>query len=377
MTPLHLLALLTGAVLVAAAAVSITSTLVIPRGVQSRIVRLVIAGVGRPWVLVSRRIRDYGRRDAVLAPLAPLLLLAELAAWLLLYLTGYALIVLAVSDLGLPDAYLQAGSAMTTLGAATAPNRTVAAVDLVAGVTGLVVVAMLVSYLPSLYAAYNRRETEVTLLQSRAGLPAWGPELLARHQLVGIMDDLPGLYRDWERWAADLAESHTNYPLLMFFRSPKPLRSWLVALLAVMDSAALYLARCPDSVPSQARLCVRMGFVCLRDLADALRIDYDPDPSPDTAPRLTYDEFVDAWQRLDKAGMRAERSVQEAWPHFRGWRVNYESVAYALADRIDAPPALWSGSRSVASEPIAPLRPVDRRPGDEPDVEAFSAEPLR
>ena len=155
------------------------------------------------------------------------------------------------------------------------------------------------------------------------------------------------------------------------------MRSWVIAVLAVLDSAALYLARCPRGAPSEARLCMRMGFICLRDLASAMNIEYDPDPHPDGPLDLTYEEFADAWKRLDAVGFRAEREMEEAWPHFRGWRVNYEAIAYQLADMTDAPPALWSGPRHGHEEPIPPVRPVDRKPGDEPDVEAFGGDPVR
>ena len=80
----------------------------------------------------------------------------------------------------------------------------------------------------------------MTLLEARAGNPAWGPEVLARHHWLDTMDELPPLYSDWERWAAAVSESHANYPGLIWFRSPVSTRSWLIGLVAMMDSAALY-----------------------------------------------------------------------------------------------------------------------------------------
>jgi hypothetical protein len=232
-----------------------------------------------------------------------------------------------------------------------------------AAATGLIVVALLIAYLPALYASFNRRETLVTMLQSRAGSPAWGPELLARHSLVGILDDMPHLYGEWETWAADLAESHTNYPVLVNFRSPHALRSWIVALLAVMDSAALYHALSPSRTPSAARLCLRMGFLSLRDIATALEIPHEDDPFPDDPIELTYEEFLGGIHRLDEANFPMERTPEEAWPHFKGWRVNYEALSYALADLVVAPPGPWSGSRHhLPGLAIAPTRPADRHP---------------
>ena len=111
------------------------------------------------------------------------------------------------------------------------------------------IVALQIAYLPALYSSYSTRESLVALLESRAGQPAWGPELLARHQLVGITDTLPQLYQEWEVWSADVAESHTTYPILLLFRSPEAWLSWLTGLLAVLDAAAMHLALDPDSAP--------------------------------------------------------------------------------------------------------------------------------
>ena len=218
--------------------------------------------------------------------------------------------------------------------------------DIAAGATWAVVVTLQIAYLPSLYDAFNRRETLVAMLESRAGLPAWGPEVLARHQLVGIIDALPSLYADWERWAADLAESHTTYPVLLLFRSPEPWYSWVVGLLAVLDAAAMHLALSPDASSSQARLCLRMGFTALNRIAKTLGWHVDPDPNPEGPITLTFEEFEQAVHMLAEIGFPMELTAEEAWPNFRGWRVNYETNAYRLADRVVAPPAPWSGPRS-------------------------------
>ena len=179
-----------------------------------------------------------------------------------------------------------------SVGTAQAGGPSNRAVDIAAGATWAVVVTLQIAYLPSLYDAFNRREALVAMLESRAGLPAWGPEVLARHQLVGIIDTLPGLYSDWERWAADVAESHTTYPVLLLFRSPEPWYSWVVGLLAVLDAAAMHLALSPDAPASQARLCLRMGFTALNRIAKTLGWPVDPDPNPEGPIALTFEEFA-------------------------------------------------------------------------------------
>lgn len=357
------LAVLLGLVVVIGTLSSVVRTLVVPRGLRSKLSALVTSGTRGVFQTVADRTGVYERKDAVLAWAAPMSILALLVAWLAAFLLGYALMLYGLSSLDPRAALREAGSSLFTLGFASSDRDRLTAVDFVAAATGPVVVALLVGYLPTLYAAYNRREAEVTLLQSRAGEPNWGPEILARHAAISSLDNLRGLFAGWERWAADVSESHSNYPILMYVRSPVPQRNWLVGLLSVMDAGALQLALNPSLPQGEARLAVRAGFSCLRELARAQRIPYDPDPSPDGDIQLTREEFDLAITRLRAVDFPMERTPDQAWPHFRGWRVNYEAIAYTLLRRIDAVPALWSGPRRTSSEPVAPVTPANRLPG--------------
>jgi hypothetical protein len=243
----------------------------------------------------------------------------------------------------------------------------VATLDSLAALTGLGTVALQIGYLPTLYAAFNRRESLITMLDSKAGVPSWGPELLGRtHYGLGsgasAVSELPDLFEAWEQWSADVSESHTTYVHLVWFRSPRPLSSWVTAQLAVLDAAALYLALLPGALgPIQARLCLRGGFTCLGNIARALRIPIPENADPSDGILLTYEDFVGAIERLRGVDFPVERPIDEAWVDFLGWRVNYESAAYALAWEIDAPPTFWSGPRRHDMKAIAPLRPPQPR----------------
>lgn len=365
MRALPWVAFVAGIVIVAISWRSIIYTLVVPRRSQTRYPFIIFRYLRKLLDVVVRRLDSYEARDGWLALAGPLGFLTFLVGWLVLFLVAFALMLLPFTHAGFGRAMLESGSSLFTLGIAARGAGGSIAIYFLAAATGLGVVALLIGYLPTLYGAFNRRETMVTTLQSRAGAPAWGPEILARHQLVSLMPALPDLYVDWEHWAADVAESHTNYPILIAFRSPHPLRSWVIGLLAVMDAAALHLALCPDSAPPQARLCLRMGFVCLREIADTVGISYDPDPDPGDPIRLTFEEYESGLERLAQTGFEMERAPEEAWEHFRGWRVNYEAIAYELADRVVAPPGPWTGSRTGFPDvALIPQRPVDRKPGD-------------
>lgn len=355
-----------GIVIVIGTTGSLIRTLVVPRGVSSRLSVFVGRNiVRRTFVFIADRFDSYEPKDKILALSGPISLLTLLLSWLALFLLGYALMLWPLIDAPFSQAVRESGSSMLTLGFTGTPLVGATMLHFLAAATGLIVVALQIAYLPTLYSAFNRRETLVTMLQSRAGAPAWAPELLTRHRLVGLVDALPDFYGEWERWAADVAESHTTYPVLVWFRSPHPLRSWVVGLLAVLDSAALYVSLCPSLAPSQARLCLRMGFTCLRNIADVLHIPYDPDPFPDDPIDLAYEEFLAGVERMKEVGFPMERTPEAAWSDFKGWRVNYEGIAYALADAVVAVPGPWSGPRRhLAGIEIVPRRPADRKPGD-------------
>jgi hypothetical protein len=355
-----------GIVIVVGTAGSLIRTLILPRGLTSRLSVLIERNVvWRSFIFVANRFDTYETKDKILALGGPVSLLALLVVWLGLFLLGYALMLWPLIEGGFVLALREAGSSFFTLGFAGTEAAPATIVNFFAAATGLIVIALQIAYLPTLYGSFNRRETLVTLLQSRAGAPAWGPELLIRSHLVNLMGSLPDLYADWERWAADVAESHTNYPILVWWRSPHPLRSWVLGLVAVMDSAAMYNALAPSKAPIEGRLVLRMGFTCLRSIAEVMRIPFDPDPLPSDPIDLTYEEFAGGVHLLEDAGFQMERTPEQAWDHFKGWRVNYEGVAYALADAIVAPPGPWSGPRRhLPGMAIIPQRPPDRRPND-------------
>ncbi len=347
--------------------VSVLFILVLPRQPQGleKLTVIVNRSVHYSFVAFSRVVPSYEGKDSILAPTAPVALIAQLLFWAASLVVGFGLMLMNTTH-SFSHGLTQALTALFTVGTihiGGVPNR---ALDIAAGATWVVIVALQIAYLPSLYNSFSRRESLVTMLESRAGAPAWGPELLARHQLVGINDALPQLYADWEQWAAEVTESHTTYPVLLLFRSPEPWLNWIVGLLAVLDAGAMQLALCPSTAPSQSRLCLRMGFTLFNRIAKSLGYPVDDDPDPDGSIILTYEEFTDAVDKLVLVGFPIERSAEEAWPHFRGWRINYESSAYRLADAFTAPLAPWSGTRrNLRAGVVEPKRPPHRSPADE------------
>jgi len=341
---------------------SVIKTLLIPRNLNSAIGTTVSRAVRGVYRLRTARINEVPRREKILASTAPVYLFVLLVCWIICLYIAYALMLLPFAHHS-PDLALRlSGSSLFTLGFTAPAGAAPYGIVFAAAISGLGVIALMIGYMPTLYAAYNRRETLVIMLEALSGKPPWGPELLARQQLIMNTSYLPRLYERWTEWAADISESHTTYRTLIYFRSRYPEQAWPLALLAVLDAAALQLSLNPESAPAEIRPFLRVGYVTMRSLAGALGLPVNHDPHPDDPLLLTREEFDEAMQHLAEAGWTFERPPDEAWPHFRGWRVNYEAAAHGIAAALDLPPALWSGPRARRGVASMPERPPHREP---------------
>jgi hypothetical protein len=340
-TFLRLAGLIVGLFILGSTAVSVFTALVVPRVTSSRAMRTVARVIGGSARRILPRLPTYEVRDRLMSFVGPAAMVTLFVLWLSALVLGFGLVTWWSSGENFGSALEISGSSVFTLGIATSPGSGSKAIEIIAAGVGLLVVALEIAYLPALYNAFAMRETEVTLLATRSGTPAWGPEILARHHMLDNIDELPPLYADWERWAAAVSESHANYPALLWFRSPVSSRSWLLSLVAIMDSAALYHAVSPSQTPRQARLCLSMGTNCLRSMAGALQIPFDPDPVPAAGTRLTKEDFAHGFERLEEVHFPLERTFDDSWRHFQGWRVNYESIVDVLTALVMPPPAPW------------------------------------
>lgn len=361
------LAAVAGGALVIAAWASVIATLIVPRR-GSRLARWTDRIVNWAFDVAVGANANYTRRDQMRVGQGVAILIVQFAAWLGSSFIGFTLLLWPFATGGITQAFTVAGGSMTTLGFSAPAGTIPPAIVFAAAASSLVIIAPQIAYLPALYAAYNRRETEVGVLSTRSGVPSWGPELLARmHYALGsgvsTLDTLASLYEQWERWAFDVGESHSAFLPLVRFRSSRQLTSWVIALLAVLDSAALFLALSPESAPTvPARLCLRSGFLCFDQIARAMGFDVPDEPGPDAFSTVSYQEFADAVARLRMVNFPIERDPEDAWLDFIGWRVNYEPAAYALAFAVDAVPAPWSGPRRHGTAVISPFRPGGGRP---------------
>ena len=340
-----LLTILTGAALVAIAVRSAVRTFVLPRGASDPVTGLVFRSLRRLFRLRARAERSYEGRDRVMAMYAPVSLVCLPVAWLILVITGYLLIFWALGIRPWREALLMSGSSLFTLGFHRPESLLATILTFSEAVIGLGLIALLVSYLPTMYTAFSRREQVVALLEVRAGSPPSAVEMIERAHRLDWVAHLDEQFLVWEQWFVDLEESHTSLAALVFFRSPQPDRSWVTAGGAVLDAAALVSSTLDRPRAPGAELCIRAGYIALRRVAAYFRIPFDADPAPTDPISITRAEFDAACEHLASVGVPLKPDRDQAWRDFAGWRVNYDSVLLDLAALTMAPYAPWSSDR--------------------------------
>lgn len=321
-------------------------TLLLPRGSVSRFSQVVLRATRTVFELFARRGATYEHRDRVMATYAPVALLTLLVAWLVAIAGGFAAVLWAVEPEGAARALEMSGSSLLTLGF-TKPDRGIAVlVSFAEAGVGLILVALLIAYLPTIYSTFSRREAMVTQYAVRAATPPTGWDLLRRAHLSGFLFDLDPYFAEWERWFVELQETHTSLGVVGFLRSPDGARSWVTTAGAVLDGASLRMSVLDAPRSAQTGVCIRAGYLAL----DAIAAVYDLSSPQAVAPGdpITIDrsEFDAVVAELRDAGVPLVPDLDAAWRDFAGWRVNYDAVLLRLASLFMAPYAPWSSDRS-------------------------------
>jgi hypothetical protein len=335
-----------GIVLVLATLGSALKTVVVPRGYVSRITRTHFRTLRWVFDRLAHPGRSYEDRDRILSIFAPFALVTLPAVWVALVTIAFTGIFWGVGIHPFSEAFATSGSSLFTLGFDRPRGSGMVVLCFAEAGIGLGLVSLMISYLPTIYGSFSRREALVGMLEVRAGLPPSPAELLVRYQRIGWLDRLhDDVFERWESWFIDVEESHVSHPALPFFRSPHPERNWVTAAGCVMDTAAITKAVIDVPQDARADVMLRTGFFTMRRICDYFGIEYDPDPQPGDPISISRREFDNLCTELIAAGLPLKPDRDRAWADFAGWRVNYDTVLIALARLVNAPPGRWSSDR--------------------------------
>ena len=345
---MHVLACVAGIACLWIVLLDAFQTIILPRRATGRfrLTRLFYIATWRPWAFFGRRIRNIRKRETALSYYGPLSLILLLAVWAGAMVVGFGLIYFAI---GSPfkdiaehpsfwsDLYVSGTTIFTLgLGDVTPQNAVSRVLVILEAGMGLGFLAVVMGYFPVLYSAFSRREVSISLLDARAGSPPTATELLRRHSYQGAEQSLAVLLMEWERWSAELLESHLSYPLLCYFRSQHNNQSWLSALTAVLDASALLISGIRGVEARQAQLTFAMARHAVVDLAQIFSLQ----PIHNAPDRLPPERYQALYDLLCQSGVSVCRDNLSS-QRLHEMRALYEGYAEALSRYLFMPLPQW------------------------------------
>jgi len=355
---MRIVALIVGLVFCASTLLDAFQTIILPRRPvgRFRVTKLFYIVTWRPWAALARGSRNPKVREQLYSNYGPASLLLLLAIWALLLVTGYACLFFALdtpfTDPLLGHSHLAhfrtdfyvSGTTLFTLGLGDVVPHALAprALIVAESANGLGLIALVIGYVPVLYGAFSHREVSVALLDARAGSPPTAAELIRRHSFDGGQNTLAELLDEWERWAAEILESHVSYPILCYYRSQHDNQSWLSALTCILDTCALLISVVPGTASRQAQLTFAIGRHALVDLCHVFKLEkieaaWRASGGPH---RLPADHFEHVCDLMLQADLRL-CGDPEAPARLHALRALYEPSAQALADYLAMPLPAW------------------------------------
>ena len=346
-TFLTVLATAAGALLLIGVLWDAFETMVLARRVSRgvRVTTLFYRATWAPWAALSRRTPAGRRRESFLTIYGPLSLVFLIGLWAVALVFAFALLQWGLGDglkgsagHGFWTTLYMSGTTLFTLGLGDVTPQTTAArfFTVVETGTGFAFLALVISYLPVLSQAFSRREVSISLLDARAGSPSTCSELMRRHGLDQAPDALAKLLQEWERWSAELLESHISFPVLAFYRSQHDNQSWVGALTTILDACALVISCVEGGPVRDARLTFAMARHAVADMCNVFSLT----PRAPAADRLSPDDFLRLQQTLELAGVKlnAGDAARRQLVQLRGM---YEGHVHVLSELLVMPLPLW------------------------------------
>lgn len=328
-----------GVFLVISTVLGAIRSFVLPRNESVLITNWVFRSLRYLFSMAARLKATYAGRDRVMALYAPTGLVALPIAWLGIVATGYTAIFWAVGEGSLGRCYRLSCSSLLTLGSENAQALSSSVLVYSEAALGLLLMTLLISYLPTMYQAFSRRELVVSRLELRAGTPASAECLLEWLDRTGSLSDDGRAWEQWEAWFVEIEESHTSLGILAFFRSPQPGRSWVMAATIILDAAALMLSAVDQPRHHEAELCFKAGCVAINRVYRYFQGAHaDPAIMPDTTvDDPARQDFQSAYDQLQQAGIALKDDPAACWKHYHELRGRYREALEYLAQLTMSP----------------------------------------
>lgn len=326
-----------GVYLVADTVLAAIRSFVLPRSDSAWLNTAVFRLVRWVFETAARLGRSYEQRDRILALYAPVGLVMLPIAWLTMVSMGYTAIFWGLGEGDLERCFRISNSSLLTLGSEDPSHDLLpTAMSYSEATLGLLLLTLLISYLPTMYQAFSRRELTVARLELRAGIRASAVKLLLWLNHSGSLND-SSQWRDWEEWFVEIEETHTSLPIMAFFRSPQPGRSWITAADIILDAAALISSTVDRPRDAHLELCFKAGCVSLNRVSRYFKYDAGAEESAGKAPVAPcHADFQDAYEQFRAAGLPLHEEAA-AWKQYQELRSRYAGAIAYLSRLIMAP----------------------------------------
>jgi hypothetical protein len=335
---LRTLAFVAGAYLVIYTVMAAIRSFVLPRSDSAWLNTVVFRMIRWGFETVACLGRSYEQRDRLLALYAPVGLVMLPIAWLSVVSMGYTAIFWGLKEGDLERCFRISNSSLLTLGSEDPSHNLLAtAMSYSEATLGLLLLTLLISYLPTMYQAFSRRELTVARLELRAGIKASAVKLLLWLHQAGALQHDSSQWRDWEEWFVEIEETHTSLPIMAFFRSPQPGRSWITAADIILDAAALISSTVDQPRDAQLELCFKAGCVSLNRVSRYFKYDAGAEESAGRAPKApNHDDFLGAYAQFSAAGLPLQEPAA-AWEKYQELRSRYAGAIAYLSRLVMTP----------------------------------------
>jgi hypothetical protein len=320
---------------------------VLPGRKKVRLTRTLFLTTFRLFRFVSVRVPSDELRDAIMAFYAPLSVMLLPLTWAILLIIGFIMMFWGVSEPSLVTAFSLSGAAITTEGFLAPKGTAETMLYIMAGIIGLGIVGLLITFLPTVYSIYSQREEQVTRVASRFGTPPSGVKVLAQTYRVGLAQELDQFWHSWEEWFTVMNETHISNIQVIFYRSAQRGTSWITTAGAILDASALFSSTVDRQDVPWLNFCFQAGCHTLRDIATDVGIPLVSLLASDGSIHVTRAEYAAACEELTSAGLPLKADRDESWRAFVSMRSQYDTSLIALANVVHAPEAPWSSDRKL------------------------------
>lgn len=343
----RVVAFLFGLAIILSTLFSATKQTVIPGRKRIVVTRFLFQRTFHVFRIIAARMPDEEMREATMAFYAPISVMLLPLAWFILLCFGFGFLFWSVGTPSMGTSLALSGAALTTEGVFDPKGAAQTIIYIFAGIIGLGIVGLLITFLPTIYSIYSQREQEVTRIAYRFGSPPSGAAILENIYRLALVHELNQFWHTWETWFTDMAETHISNIQVIFYHSSLPHTSWITTAGAILDACALYLSTVDQDEDPWLKLCLQAGCRTLLEI-----VSYASSLPPSTFASsgsiyVTRAEFDIACQSLEDAGVPLKPEREACWQKFVSLRSQYELSLFVLATQVFAPKAPWFTEKRV------------------------------